>query len=185
MLLHFRIQLANITKPPVWRKLVVPGSFSFHRFHKAIQASFGWEDYHLYQFSEKGHASEWVISTPSDDDWQEVKNSRKIKLSELFGTKGQVLLYIYDFGDDWLHKITLEDITQGEAVKAECTDGKGKCPPEDCGGAWGYEALKQTMADPKHPEHREMREWLGLAKGEKWDAAAFDLEETAKEVRTV
>ncbi len=98
-MLTFRIQLANITKPLTWRKLTVPNHFSFHRFHLVIQAAFGWEDSHLYQFSKRGHESDWFISVPSDDDWRTVKNSRKIKLAELLKTKDQRLIYIYDFGD--------------------------------------------------------------------------------------
>lgn len=184
-MLQFRIQLADITKPPVWRKLTVPGHFSFHRFHRVIQAAFGWDDAHLYQFSEGGHGADWSIGEPSEDDWHEVKNSRKIKLSEVFHTKGQSLVYIYDFGDDWLHAIKLEDITESDAATADCTAGKGACPPEDCGGPWGYEALKETVSDPKHPEHKELRKWLGLKKGEQWDASAFDLQKTKRALSDV
>lgn len=186
MLLHFRIQIANIVKPPVWRKLLVPDSFSFHRFHHVIQAAFGWEDCHLYQFSEKGHGSPWAISVPfEDDDWMEVKNSRKIKLKDVFNAKGQNLIYIYDFGDDWMHKITVEEITEGNPQKADCIAGKGACPPEDCGGHWGYENLKKILADPAHPEHNEMREWLALEPDEDWSPDIFNAEETRIAVREV
>ncbi len=57
-------------------------------------------------------------------------------------------------------------MTEDSAVKANCIAGKGACPPEDCGGPWGYEAFKETMNNPKHPEYKEMREWLGLKKGQ-------------------
>jgi len=181
-MLHFRLQLANINSPPVWRRLTVPDHFSFHRFHLVIQAAFGWENSHLYQFSENGYQSDWSISTPSEDEWREVKNSRKIRLSEVFHTKGQSFTYIYDFGDDWLHTIIVEDITDSDAATADCIAGKGACPPEDCGGAWGYEALKETMADPKHPEYKELRQWLGLKKGEEWNSAIFHISAAKKAV---
>jgi hypothetical protein len=58
--------------------------------------------------------------------------------------------------------------------------GEGACPPEDCGGSWGYEALKETLADKMHPEHKEMKEWLGMRPKDNWDAAAFDIEARQK-----
>jgi hypothetical protein len=47
--------------------------------------------------------------------------------------------------------------------------GRGACPPEDCGGPWGYADLRETLADPKDADHQDMLEWLGLT-----PAAEFD-----------
>ncbi len=185
MLLTLRIQLAHISKPPVWRKLTVPANFTFHKLHQVIQAAFGWHDYHMYQFSEKGYGSNETISLPSDDDWQEVKNSKKIKLSGVFTAARQKYIYIYDFGDNWQHNITVEEIEETTASKAACIEGKGACPPEDCGGTPGYEDLKAIMANPKHAEYEDMREWMGLAPGEVWNPAAFDLQEANEAVKKV
>lgn len=182
MLLTFRIQLAQITKPPVWRRVTVPANFSFAQFHIVIQRSFGWMNAHLYQFSEKGYGSDVFIGEPYDDDWHEVKDSNNIKLSKVFRSKGQHYTYIYDFGDDWLHKITLEDIDERKAAQADCIAGKGACPPEDCGGPWGYEEFKIIMANPSHQDYEEMRDWAGLAEGEQWNAAAFDIEAAKREL---
>lgn len=176
MLLTFRIQLANVTKPPVWRRVTVPANFSFEQFHFIIQRAFGWLNCHLYQFSDKGYGSDVFIGEPSNDDWHEIKDSSKIKLSKVFTSKGQRYTYIYDFGDSWVHKITLEDMDDRQAAQADCIAGKGACPPEDCGGPWGYESFKDIMKNPKHPEYEEMREWIGLAEDEQWDPAAFDIE---------
>lgn len=178
-MLQFRVQIKGITKPPVWRKVLVPETFSFHRFHGVIQAAFGWYDYHLYRFSPQGYGSEPQISLPSDEDWEPVVDSTKTKLKDVFKTKGQKYVYIYDFGDDWIHQITLEDITNEEMLTASCIDGKGACPPEDCGGIWGYEELKNTFANnPKSKEAEGFREWLGLDDDEVWDVNEFDLMET-------
>lgn len=185
MLLHFRIQLANINKPPVWRELTVPAQFSFHRFHKIIQAAFGWADYHLYDFSEKGYDSDWSIGIPSGEDFKEVRDSQKVKLSQVFKTKGQKLIYLYDFGDDWNHEITLREIRDEKATKAALTGGKGMCPPEDCGGPFGYADLKAIMKDPKHEEYASMREWLGVGEDEAFDPAFFELEAAQREVSRV
>jgi hypothetical protein len=191
MLFQFKIQLKNITNPTVWRRVVVPARFSFAKFHKVIQAAFGWENYHLYQFSPRGWGSQPVIGVPdpsgfeSPFDEMEKLNSAKTKLSGIFTHEKQKYAYIYDFGDDWLHEITLEKISNDEAKAASCIGGKGACPPEDCGSWPGYERLKEIMADPTDPEHAEMREWLGLEDNETWNASAFDLEGTNKAVRQV
>ena len=93
---------------------------------------------------------------------------------------GERLRYTYDFGDDWEHDIRLEKVLppdadrHGSAVPV-CLAGKGACPPEDCGGDWGYASLKETIADPSDEEHEERLEWLGLEDPSDFDPAAFDL----------
>ena len=104
-------------------------------------------------------------------------NAMKTKLNKVFITENQTFNYLYDFGDDWSHKITLEKLVSDELKRSVCLAGKGACPPEDCGGAWGYENLKVILADPKHEEHGDMKEWLGLDEDEDWDVNYFDLEE--------
>ena len=188
MLFQFKIQLQHISKPPVWRKVLAPSQFSFEKFHRVIQAAFGWEDYHLYRFSPSGYGSEPQIGIPVEDDWgnEETINSKKIKLSDIFNKKGQKFTYIYDFGDDWVHKITLEEIKAGVAKKAELLAGKSACPPEDCGGPWGYEHLLKVLSNPSDEEYEDMREWLGLLDEEdKWDVHYFDLESAKIDVASV
>ena len=184
MTLQFKIQINGITKPPVWRRVIVPETFTFERFHYVIQAAFGWENCHLYEFSEKGFGSQSVIGMPSDDDWKPVTDSSKITLKKIFKKEGQAYTYIYDFGDSWQHKITLEKITDDNISKASCIEGKGECPPEDCGGVWGYEEIKNIFAsEPDSDEANEFREWLGLEKNETWDPNTFDLAEANKKLR--
>ena len=187
MLIQFKVQLHNISKPPVWRKVLVPANFSFDIFHSVIQEAFGWYDAHLYQFSPKGFNSSPQIGIPDDSGWddEEIINSKKIKLSAIFTEKGQKFTYIYDFGDYWQHNITLEDIKEGTAKKAELLDGKGACPPEDCGGAGGYEWMREVLSNPENEEYESMRNWLGMEEDDTWDAAYFDKEETAIGVKSV
>jgi hypothetical protein len=175
MLFQFKIQLAYIDKPPVWRRVVVPEQFTFWRFHLVIQEALGWENAHLFQFSPEGWGSEPAIGLTGEWDEGNTVDCKKIKLSKIFTAPGQTYTYIYDFGDDWLHLLELEKITDEKSTKASLLDGEGRCPPEDCGGWPGYAQLKEVLADPKHPEHREMKEWLGLSPRQKWDPAAFDL----------
>ena len=178
MVLQFRIQLKNVQKPLVWRQIIVPGSFTFEQFHLAIQEAFGWGNYHLYQFSPTGYCSNPVIANLSEDNWEKPgMNASKTKLSAIFKTEGQKFTYIYDFGDDWEHKILLEKIHPENALKAYCPAGNGACPPEDCGGPWGYERLKEILKDPSHIEHNEMVEWIGIEnRKENFDPENFDIE---------
>jgi len=175
--LQFRIQIKNINKPPVWRQVLVPETFTFEKFHKVIQVAFGWSDYHLYQFSPGGYGSNPIIAVPSDDDWDEPDlDASKTKLRNIFKVEKQKYTYIYDFGDDWVHSIVLEKILPEKRLKASCIAGKGACPPEDCGGPGGYERLKEILKNPEHEEYGEIREWIGLDEEEDvWDANDFDL----------
>ena len=83
--------------------------------------------------------------------------------------------YEYDFGDGWLHSVDLVAVhpQTSRLATAVCLDGARACPPEDCGGPPGYEQLLETVANPKAPDHAEMKEWLG-----EFDSAAFNLAAT-------
>jgi hypothetical protein len=185
MAFQFKVQLKNITDPPVWRRLLVPEQFTFLRMHRVIQAAFGWEDYHLFQFSPTGYGSRPTIGIPDPEMADDTLDAKKIKLYDIFTTSKQKFIYIYDFGDDWFHQVSLEKITEDKLLRADCMAGTGSCPPEDCGGAYGYENLKAILNNPNDPEHAGMKEWLGMTKKEKWDAAVFDLEKTKAAVAKV
>jgi hypothetical protein len=97
------------------------------------------------------------------------------KLLQTFRGGAESRLYEYDFGDRWDHELVIEKILPLEAGKhyPACLAGKRACPPEDCGGIWGYAGSLEAIHDPKHPEHEEMLEWVG---GE-FDPDAFDVDE--------
>lgn len=177
---QFKIQIKGITKPPVWRRLTVPSSFSFHDFHTAIQVAFGWYNSHLFDFSPNGYGSEPCIKQKFDDDLdfgdEDGWDASEIKLSKIFKKEKQKFTYIYDFGDSWEHSIVLEKISPENTRAPKLLAGKGRCPQEDCGGVWGYAEMKEVLKDPNHEEYEDFAEWLGFEEGETWDAAAFDIE---------
>ncbi len=178
---EFRIQLKDVSKPPVWRRVAVPSYFSFYHFHYIIQIAFRWTNSHLYQFSENGFESRSVITSVYEDSdvGDELQTEAKdVLLKDVFKEENQKYTYIYDFGDSWEHKITLEKIVPEVSHVPLLLAGKGACLPEDCGGAWRYQDLKKILADKSHPEYKEYRQWLGLERGETWDPAAFDVEDT-------
>lgn len=178
---QFKIQIKGITKPPVWRRITVPSYYTFMDMHEVIQNAFGWENQHLYSFSPTGYGSGPIIQEINDEfedfGFHETLNAEELQLFDIFKKEGQKHTYIYDFGDDWTHKITLEKILDESSDTPKCLAGKGTCPPEDCGGVWGYEQLKEILMDRDHNEYEEYKEWLGLNEDEEWDAKEFDLEE--------
>ena len=158
------------TKPPVWRRLVMPAAMTLRDLHQAIQAAMGWDDSHLHAFTIGGE--EYGDPRSVDD----AADEKRVTLSSLMSSSAVRFSYIYDFGDDWEHLIVFEK-SQPAAEGAShpvCIAGKRNCPPEDCGGVWGYGALLAILADPSHPEHAEQTEWLG----EGFDPEAFDLDRT-------
>lgn len=179
---QFKIQIKNITHPPVWRSVCVPSHFTFEDLHFIIQISFGWENAHLFQFSPNGFGSWPQIKEKFDDDLDfgpgqgEVIEPHEIKLSDIFISEGQKFIYIYDFGDSWEHVITLEKILPDNRIYPKINAGKSQCPPEDCGGPWGYMQLKEILEDPSDPEFESYTEWLGLEENENWDPKYYDLE---------
>ncbi len=188
MAFQFKIQLSGISKPPVWRKVIVTETITFEQFHETIQVAFGWLNYHLYQFSEKGYGSPEVIGVPSDeDDFMGYKtvDSSKVKLNQVFKAVGQKLLYNYDFGDDWEHRITLEAITDEAATTPRLLKAKGTCPPEDCGGPWGYENLKAVLDGPNNAEKKELKKWLGMSQRAIWDPNEVDVDDINEELRNL
>ena len=168
----YQIKISLIgAKPPIWRTVLVPSNIDLETFHDVIQLAMGWTDSHLHQFI----ANKVFYGIPDDDFELEMEDESKYKLSQLLTKEKDTLIYEYDFGDSWEHKILLEKILpyDSKTVLPVCIKGKRACPPEDCGGIWGYEELLETISDPKHPDHEDMLEWLG---GE-FDPEEFDLEE--------
>lgn len=157
------------TKPPIWRRLLVDGGSTLDHLHEVIQAAFGWWNYHLHEF-EIGRAR-YGIPDP-DEDWGEPPQDERRTRLDAIASEGSSFRYTYDFGDGWDHRIVVEKVlpAYSVAVVPACIDGRRACPPEDCGGPWGYRELLQILADPTHPEHGERREWIGRP----FDPQAFD-----------
>ncbi len=131
----------------------------------------GWTDSHLHQFFVGNET--YGMPDPEFDD-AEILDEKKFKLNQLLIHEKDSLIYEYDFGDGWEHKITLEKILAFDPKSAlpNCIKAKGACPPEDVGGVWGYYNFLEALKDPNHPEHEELKEWVG---GD-FDPSAYDLQ---------
>lgn len=156
---RLRISLAD-TEPEVWRRVDVPFTASLKMLHDIIQAAMGWEDYHLWEFE-----AEERRYAPPDPEWpdQELTAAKNVKLGTLIERGVRHLIYTYDMGDNWEHRVFLEAVRSGDADTKypRFIDGACRCPPEDVGGTPGYENFLDAMADPNHEEHADVLEWYG------------------------
>lgn len=156
--IQLRIELME-TDPLVWRRVVVPETINLHRLHELIQDVMGWEEAHLYEFECGGrHYGE-----PDDFSERPITMSRNAKLKTLVNrAKGNAFHYLYDFGDNWKHRIVIE-ATGVEAISPcpRWLDGAMACPPEDIGGVQGYAALKAAIAGQQTPYGQELLQMLG------------------------
>lgn len=170
---QLKISLRGVSKPPVWRRVVVPDAIRLDELHEVIQRAMGWDDGHLHVFSQG-----WTeYGTPDPELGHQ--NERGVSLSDLLAGSGDKLRYTYDFGDGWEHDILLERSVPFEpgARYPRCLTGKGACPPEDCGGVWGYADLKEIIADSAHEDHDDMLEWLGLDSAGDFDPTSFSVDD--------
>ena len=170
------------SKPPIWRRILVSGDVNLSVFHQILQDVMGWTDSHLHQFVVGGIMYSAPYDDYADDLEIEFRDESKYKLSQLLKREKDSLIYEYDFGDSWEHKIVLEKILpdDGSTETPSCIKGKRACPPEDCGGVWGYANLIEIVQNPKHPEHQEMLEWLE----EGFDPEYFDLDDINEGLQT-
>jgi hypothetical protein len=146
------------TSPPVWRRILVPREITLRNLHRTLQTVMGWTDSHLHQFVVQRQR----ISDRRSRVGAKVANENKTRLGELIGTAGARLLYEYDFGDGWQHELLLEEVLLGdESFRQLCVAGDRNCPPEDCGGSTGFSELLKALQDFTHPEHDDIREWVG------------------------
>jgi hypothetical protein len=159
------------SKPPIWRRILVPGNITLAKLHRILQAVMGWTDSHLHQFI----VGETYYGVPDPDDFYEVKSERRVRLEQIVAGGRSKFVYEYDFGDSWEHELLVEKIVPPEkGIRYPiCIKGKRACPPEDVGGVWGYGEFLEAIRDPKHPEHESYLEWIC---GE-FDSEAFDLDE--------
>jgi hypothetical protein len=177
VIVQIKIKLLGVTKPPVWRRVQLRADTRLDQLHEIIQAALGWENYHMHVFS--FGEEEFGIPDPELG----FSDERRVTLGELTDL-GARFRYTYDFGDNWEHEIVVEDLldpspdTHYPALIA----AKGACPPEDCGGHWGYSDLKQILADPSNEQHQEMLDWLELDNSSAFDPNAVTTDQLEYEL---
>ena len=163
------------TDPRIWRRFAVRADITLAKLHDVVQVVMGWTNSHLHLFTTPDHKRYGPrlpeLGLGLEDD---TLDERKARLCDVAPARGTKLLYEYDFGDSWEHALKVLKVGPPEpGVRYPvCLSGERACPPEDCGGVWGYYDFLQAMADPKHEQHDEMVEWHGCG----FDADAFNLD---------
>lgn len=165
-LLRIRIELTGIS-PSIWREILVPARYSFWDLHVAIQDAMGWLDCHLHEFRIGGSSRDdaILIGIPDDEEWEdlpEVQPGWEISVIDYLSEAGDRTEYEYDFGDGWVHEVTLLRVQPREKGQRypKCVAGERGCPPEDCGGIPGYESLLEVLFDPSHPDYESLSHWI-------------------------
>lgn len=165
---QLRITLCG-TKPAVWRRILVPESYTFYDLHVAIQNAMGWTDSHLHCFEKreqgKGYRSPLLVidCTYATEEYErEVPTlyDTESPIISIFKKEKDSITYVYDFGDNWEHDVVLEKILVKDSKQKYpvCVDGALACPPEDCGSIPGYyECIKATEGKG----NKELAEWVG------------------------
>jgi hypothetical protein len=163
---QLRITLLDVT-PTTWRRVALPGGYTLDRVHRAIQHAMGWQDYHLHSFEIDGSQ----FGVPDPDGELDLRDELDVRLDAVAG-KDSRFTYTYDFGDWWEHEVVVETVYPAEPDERYpvCIEGERACPPEDVGGAYGYAQFIEALADPAHPEHDAMHEWIGR----RFDPVFFD-----------
>ncbi|MGC9237832.1 MAG: plasmid pRiA4b ORF-3 family protein [Thiomonas sp.] len=168
---QLHIQLLYL-EPRVWRRFWVPGAITLAGLDQVIQAVMGWTNSHLHEFEIEGQRygmalDEYPVDKPA-------KLDKDFRLADLLGTSVQNFIYTYDFGDDWRHVVTVEQLLKPDPeynTWPQCLEGQNACPPEDVGGPPGYLSFLEAVLDPTHEEYKAMRRWFGGP----FDPAGFDV----------
>ena len=158
---RIRIEIED-TDPLVWRELDLPLSTTLATLHDLIQVAMRWQDDHLHEFV----VGEKVYGLPGPDDAlyeRKVNQSKSVRLGMLIDRGVQAFLYVYHFGDNWQHHITIGDVRQGDpaAEYPRYVAGERRAPPEDVGGISGFEEFLEAVTDPDHEDHERLLAWCG------------------------
>ncbi len=174
--LQLKITLQG-SRPAIWRRVVVPADMTLDRLHDVIQIAMGWTNSHLHQFIGEGGRFDGGAFRERDPDMDELDDDaaseRDHTVADVAPRPKSKFVYEYDFGDGWLHDVTVEKVLAPDPAFQHpvCLAGQHACPPEDCGGIGGYCEMLKRLANPKRPEHEQTKEWLGAD----WIAARLDI----------
>jgi len=167
---HIRIKLSDAPLP-IWRELKVPSNITLEVLSLIILEAMGWKNIHLHKFK-KGNTL--FMDTEELEEQEYImpfsrfqrEDANNWSLSQVLFEKGDRMEYEYDFGDSWKHEIWVKGIreyTLDETPSIVLLKGKGACPPEDCGGVWGYaELLRIYTKKRKTKEEKEHLEWYWM-----------------------
>ena len=160
--LRLKIKMQDVTKPPMWRETLVPAEFNFSQLHYVIQAVMGLHEEHLWQFQHKPYDHGAQIGIPMENTESGfgledcTHNSDETQVTSFLGKKGDKFTYVYDFGDDWIFDISVEDVLDRQGEVAVCTKWKSDLQPmENTGGVYAYCQLREFYGNFKQMNKKE------------------------------
>lgn len=161
-LYRIRVELKDIY-PKIWRRLDVPTELTLLELNDVIQAAFSWCHSHLWEFKIRGV----TFVNLSLIDWEDSSliDAEEIDLKTLVNRRVRKFKYRYDFGDNWVHLVSIfkrSPKQQPNVSYPALIGGERASPPEDVGGIWGYEGLLEAIQDPEHPRHDTLAEWMDI-----------------------
>jgi Plasmid pRiA4b ORF-3-like protein len=167
-------------EPAIWRRILVPASIKLSKLHVVLLWTMGWAGGHLHEFVIGD--DHYGIPDPNYDTPPLIQREDRITLAAALGAR-KAFTYLYDYGDGWEHRVTIEKILPPDpGLKApRCLDGAHACPPEDVGGPPGYIEFLEAINDPSHDEHESMLEWCGGS----FNPTAFRLDEINETLRQI
>ncbi len=176
----FLVPHRGCADPGIFRRLLVADTLTFYQLHCILQLSFGWTNSHCHQFESPFEPNLSITNLgESYDETERITDSRKVKIRPYLH-ENAFMVYTYDMGDYWQHGIFVEQVKEAEPghTYPVCVEGAKSCPPEDCGGMYGYWDLVAAMKKGKGLSFQEYVRWLGSV----YDPLAFDLTEINKKL---
>jgi hypothetical protein len=186
---YLRVTLED-SKPAIWRDILVPNDLTLEGLHYVIQIVMGWGNCHLHQF-----IAENVLYTNgslrnTDDEYglldaeeleRQDRNEKQYTVAHLLSKENDDIIYEYDLGDSWTHQVKLKKIlpVDANAHQPRCIKGEKACPPEDCGGIWGYTDMLDTLRTTENSENTQLLTWFG----EDFNPDHFDIEAVNRTLR--
>lgn len=177
-LFTFRLELVD-SSPLIWREFRILSNTTLGTLHHVIQDAMGWTNSHLHSFyvGEKEYGAPFdPEDILCDDEDPNTLDENAVTVSTIFMKIGDEIEYVYDFGDDWTHKIKLLDLQlpTSPSSSPSCLAGSEACPPEDCGGIHMYNEMRQAITSPEHPMYQHAKYFFGR----KRKPSRFNLKET-------
>lgn len=177
--LEFEVSLIGIA-PRIWRRFLLANNSTFADLHEAIQGSLGWESDHLYEFRDKKGRETIARADFEGADDDDAPTVDEVALASFFKRTGTKCIYVYDFGDNWTHAVQLKGFMElADTFHRRLLDGARACPPEDCGGTYGYERCveaagvsEEEIEKSEDEDLLDRKEWVGDWNPEEFDLAA-------------
>lgn len=169
------------SEPLIWRTLQINKTTSFFELHHIIQLAMGWKNYHLFEFNLDGYRVGMIEENEEGYGSNHLLDAGKTLLTDIISPDKDRFHYNYDFGDYWIHEVTIEKLLPkaDKEFYPLCINGELNCPPEDCGGIGGFYNMLKVLQDKRHPNYKDMRTWIG----KKYDPLVFDAVKVNKQLK--